>query len=577
MIASLIEAVTAAAVTAALRPNIAAAPRPNIALLFMDDHGWGDLGANTGTPALTPEMDKLAADGLRFTDFHVAFSVCTPSRGALLTGRYGARTGITSNFGPESMHGMATGELTIANVLSSVGYEAAMIGKWHLGHNEPHHPTYRGFSSFFGLPYSGDMGCLDDVPQGCRPEWDRSKGQPACPALCPDDGGSGGCGSRGGSAEGSCVAIPLYDTMGSDCAGRECSDSISQAPFHTHALNSAYARRARELISMHSNSSDASPLFLYLAFAHTHTPLAYEARWENATARGDHSAVFANTLAELDWAVGQVTQAADDSGASWLLWLAADNGPADLASVACDSVGRPGPFVGAWQRTGGGGGASCKGTTWEGGHRVASIAYWRGVISPGVVNGLVHTLDMLPTFAALAGASLEAYGRAFDGADLSALLTRGDESELHERIIFHQSDDGQLNAMRVGQYKLFWETAGARDGCRINATHSRWPGGGGKVAHDPPLVFDLHADPGESRPLTNLPVGLLQRAQEARAAKQLSISTTMRSSTDYSVGGRAYWPCANRSSACCRLHSSALASTSATTRHGKTPEVSSYV
>ena len=336
-------------ITAAVSSS--AAPRPNIALLYLDDHGWGDLGANNGgvNTGITPEMDKLASDGIRFTDFHVGDSVCTPSRAALLTGRYGLRTGVVTNFAPDSIHGMASSELTIANVLNDVGYVAHMIGKWHLGHNAPHHPTYFGFETFYGLPYSGDMGCLDDTPQGCHADWDRTKGQPACPARCPDDEGHGGCGSAGGSAEGGCVAVPLYDTNGTRCGGKDCAASIVQQPYDAFGLNSRYAERARAIIAAGAGagagaSAGSRPLFVYVAFAHTHTPLAYLPRWENATARrhDGHSAVFANTLAEVDWAGGEIAKAADESGASWLLWLAGDNGPADHSSVSCDSTGSPG-------------------------------------------------------------------------------------------------------------------------------------------------------------------------------------------------------------------------------------------
>ena len=121
-----------------------AAARPNIALLFLDDHGWGDFGANTGVANLTPEMDRLAAEGVRFTDFHVAASVCTPSRAALLTGRYGGRTGVTTNFAPASIHGMATTELTIANVLSDVGYACQCVHR----HSKPRRPACSDRAAF---------------------------------------------------------------------------------------------------------------------------------------------------------------------------------------------------------------------------------------------------------------------------------------------------------------------------------------------------------------------------------------------------------------------------------------------
>ena len=528
--------------------------RPNIAMLFLDDHGWGDLGANVGGSytSLTPELDRLAADGARLSDFHVGASVCTPSRAALLTGRYGMRTGVIKNFAPGSKYGFPETELTIADVLRDAGYSTAMIGKWHLGHNEPHHPTYRGFDSWFGLPYSGDMGCLDTTPQSCYGGDDRTQGTPSCPALCPDDAGHGGCGVSGGTAEGGCVAIPLYDTHGRNCGGAPCSDSIVEQPYDPFMLNTRYAARAREVISM--NAPPAPPLFLYVAFAHTHTPLTYEARWNRTAGPGHHSPVFASTLAEVDWAVGEIRKAADVSGAPWLIWVSADNGPADLAMVNCDSVGDPGPYVGSWQRSGGGGGGSCKGTTWEGGHRVIGLAYWRGTIDAGrTIPDLTGTVDLLPTFAALAGAPLAKYGRAFDGIDLSPALVGAGLVEDEDRILFHPNVTGALDAMRVGKYKIFFESSGARDGCFYSNGSHRWPGKENVIYHDPPLVFDLDADPGEATPLTSAPPDVLARAKAARAAKLANISKGLRSNVSYELGGSKYWPCSNRSSACCRL------------------------
>ena len=110
--------------------------------------------------------------------------MCTPSRAALLTGRLGLRTGVTRNFGPTSVGGLPLEEHTLADVVSSAGYDSSMIGKWHLGFPAPFHPTFRGFSTYLGLPYSNDMGCLDNTPSSCKPGVDRNVSQPACPALC---------------------------------------------------------------------------------------------------------------------------------------------------------------------------------------------------------------------------------------------------------------------------------------------------------------------------------------------------------------------------------------------------------
>jgi arylsulfatase A len=130
--------------------------KPNIVLIFADDMGYGDL-ACYGHPIIkTPNLDKMADEGIRMTSFYAAAPVCTPSRAALLTGRYPIRN-LPNNLGPESTNGLPESEITIANILKDVGYKNMAIGKWHLGHKKQYLPTSRGFDSFYGLPYSNDM------------------------------------------------------------------------------------------------------------------------------------------------------------------------------------------------------------------------------------------------------------------------------------------------------------------------------------------------------------------------------------------------------------------------------------
>lgn len=180
--------------------------------------------------------------------------------------------------------------------------------KWHLGHNEPFSPTYRGFDSWYGLPFSGDMGCIDTTPQGCKPEWSRTQGQPACPALCVPENASNPA---------AIVGIPLYDSTGTNCSSRaSCNDDILSQPFNPMTLNAQYAARAKSILAQYAtsnrNASSSSgtptrPFLLYMAFAHTHTPLGYnEARFGNTSSRPGWAQVFGNTLAEVDDAVGQV-------------------------------------------------------------------------------------------------------------------------------------------------------------------------------------------------------------------------------------------------------------------------------
>ena len=130
---------------AALSSCVAAKP-PNVALLFVDDWGWGDMGANwAAAKGMTPNLDEMAGEGIRFTDFHVGASVCSVSRAALLTGRLGVRTGVVSNFHVDSQFGLPQTEHTIAELLKPAGYRTGIIGKWHLGTHPGYHPSYRGF------------------------------------------------------------------------------------------------------------------------------------------------------------------------------------------------------------------------------------------------------------------------------------------------------------------------------------------------------------------------------------------------------------------------------------------------
>ena len=378
----------------------AAAKPTNFVVLFADDNGWGDMGVNNPNVTETPRVQRMGREGLTFFDFHASYSVCTASRGALLTGRLAPRTGVAQNFGPNSEHGIAPGELTIANVLGAHGYDSHMVGKWHLGHAAGYHPTYRGFQSFNGLPYSGDMGCLDVSAKGCT-----ELGSPACPALCPVD-------SSGGNGD---TAVPHYVSSqpwaGTNCSGRACSEEIRDAPFDPNALNTHYVARVEKIVERYGRGGarEGTPLFLYVAFAHTHTPMGFAAQWANTSTRAPvparSSNVYGDTLAELDGAIGSILDAIDGAGLGHdtLVVLSADNGPADLGSVFCWAIGSPGPFTGEWMRAQGK--SAEKGTVWEGGHRVVGVMRWLGhIVAPGrTTRALAQTVDYMTTFAAIAG------------------------------------------------------------------------------------------------------------------------------------------------------------------------------
>eukprot|EP00927_Polykrikos_kofoidii_P056161 TRINITY_DN50327_c0_g1_i1.p1 TRINITY_DN50327_c0_g1~~TRINITY_DN50327_c0_g1_i1.p1 ORF type:complete len:538 (-),score=48.67 TRINITY_DN50327_c0_g1_i1:208-1821(-) len=523
---------------AALAGALLSRPKPRgFVIFFLDDHGYGDFNVEE-----TPHLNDLAAGGLTFNDFHSAFSVCTPSRAGLLTGRLAPRTGVGNNFGVTSSHGLALSEITIADMLNQANYTSHMVGKWHLGHHSPYSPTYRGFQTWYGLPYSGDMGCIDSSPQGCDPAWDRSHGQPACPALCRNT---------------TATAIPLFDSTGPNCSGKaSCNDDIAEQPFRPTHLNEQYAERAVQIINEHGKSG--KPFFLYFAFAHTHTPLAYnEKQFGNASSRPGRLAVFGNTLAEVDNAVGRVMSALRENGLEeqTLVLATSDNGPADLGIVDCDSIGSSGPFVGSWQKSndGGGGGSTCKGTEWECGHHMMGIASWKGTILPNrTTPALASTLDVVPTFASLAGFKLP-QDRSYDGIDLSSILFDENEGDVR-RLLFHPSSSQEVPAMRLGKYKAFFRTFGQTP-CRFaNGTHAP---SGKSIQHNPPLVFDIQADPGETTPI-DPGSKILSEIKLAHDDFWADVKNTFRSKTDFSMK-ESDRPCSNPRSSCCRKANEAAA------------------
>jgi arylsulfatase A-like enzyme len=561
---------------------------PNFVVLFMDDNGWGDSSVNMGAAAVheTPNMQKMADEGITFSDFHAGFSVCTASRGALLTGRLAPRTGVGNNFSPESSYGMAREELTIADVLGGYGYESHMIGKWHLGIKEPFHPTYRGFMTYTGLPYSGDMGCIDIDAAGCSesrssannstgipgagsPAYNSTgisgAGSPACPEMCPSDSYP--------SSKDPQTAIPLYGSSnkwdGRNCSGRPCDEEIIYAPFNPNTLNNHYVARAREIFTRYGAGgvSEDIPFFLYVAFAHTHTPMGYDLKWAGTSKRepppARSSSVYGDTLAEVDGAIGSILDSLDAAGLGndTLVVLTADNGPADLGVVNCWAIGSPGPFTGEWQKsaTGGGGNSNtgvCKATTWEGGHRMVGVMRWSGHIkNPGrKTTAVAQTVDYMTTFAAIAKAKLPS-DRVYDGVDLTAVLTNasddGHVTMFHPR--YHiESDTNYIAAMRYMNYKAHFYTGGT-SGC-INATMQSGGGGGKSMKHDPPLIFDLDNDPSESTPIDPETIpDIVQTVKDAINSFETSCSSTFHSQTNYSTNPLDR-PCGNHSSACCRTH-----------------------
>lgn len=425
-----------------------AAP-PNFVLLFADDLGFGDLGCYGHPTSLTPNLDRLAAEGLRFTDFYVTSPVCSPSRASLLTGRYQTRSGVYPGvLYPESIGGLPLNETTIAEVLKPLGYATAVVGKWHLGvgKNGMYLPTNQGFDHYLGIPYSHDMGPCQDLT--CFP---------------PDTKCFGTC-------DLGTVTVPLmHDTH------------IKQQPANFLELERAYSGFATDFIRTYAKKGQ--PFFLYYPSHHTHYPQYAGPAAAGRSLRGP----FGDALFELDSTVGDILAALEETGAinNTLIFFTSDNGPELMRK---SRSGNAGPL-----RCG-------KGTTYEGGMREPAIAFWPGKIKPGLTHEITSTLDILPTVASLAGAQLPKV--TLDGVDMTDLLINRGPSK-RETMMFYPIDPTEhysVFAIRLRKYKAHFYTRGASHSsttpdveCSILTPLQ---------VHDPPLLFDLDTDPPEHYPLS---------------------------------------------------------------------------
>ncbi len=367
---------------------------PNLVVIFCDDLGYGDLGCYGNPVIRTPHLDRMAAEGLRFTDFYAAAAVCTPSRAALLTGRYAIRSGLSFVLFPTSMGGLPQSEVTIATALKGVGYHTAHVGKWHLGIHPGQRPTDHGFVSSFGVPYSNDM---DSTPASWKL---------AASATPPVDG----------------YNIPLL------------RDGVElERPVDQRSLTKRYTDEARRVIT----TAKDKPFFLYFAHNFPHVPVFASPDFAGKSRRG----IYGDAVEEIDWSVGQVIATLREVGVAenTLVVFTSDNGP---WLIMGDQGGSAGPLKDG------------KGCTWEGGMRVPGIAWWPGRIAPGITSEPASTLDLLPTFLGLAKAPLPS-DRELDGIDLAPLLFSG--KALPERPFFYYRGT-RVAAVRVGDFKAHFFT-----------------------------------------------------------------------------------------------------------------------
>ncbi|CAF3892068.1 unnamed protein product [Rotaria sp. Silwood1] len=498
--------------------------------------GWGDLGANWPNTRDTPFLDYLASISIRLPDYHSGASVCSVSRATLLTGRLPQRTGVWHNFATTALGGLPTNETIISELLKSVGYATAIHGKWHLGHQPPFHPSYRGFDEYIGVPYSIDMGCTDN-PGAYRPPLQVC---PKDPSLYfeqkhehPDD-------LRKVIEADLTVGIPLYQCLTPRCPDDNCNKEIIEQPVNLSTLTQSYIDNDRGFIQ--SSVEAKKPFFLYLPLSHMHAPHDYARQFKNTSVL---PSIYGDTLRELDYHINQTYQLLKDLDVlnHTLLIFTNDNGP---WSAQCDLAGNQGPFTGVWQALplpfGGGGGGTAKFTTWEAGHRVPFIAHWPGMIKAGTVSNAIGShLDMMPTIANLAGFTLPS-NRSFDGIDLSPVLFDG-SNQGHE-YLFHSDHNGTLSAVRYNQYKAYYMTYSAYDGACGGQQ-------GFIIYHKPPLIFDLSRDLAESTPIV-ASQSVYNAIDEALQAKLKDIASTPHTTVDYRIGGLDARACCDAGHIVCR-------------------------
>lgn len=244
---------------------------PNVIIIFADDMGYGDVGC-FGSKIATPNLDRMAKEGIRFTDFYVSQAVCSASRVALMTGKYSNRAGILGALGPASKNGLAKNERTIADLLKTLGYATSMVGKWHLGHLPEHLPMRHGFDEYYGLPYSNDM----------WPKHPTSK--------FPD--------------------LPLME--GEKILGYNTDQT---------RLITDYTQRAVGFIERNKDR----PFFLYLAHSMPHVPLFVSDRFKGKSSQG----LYGDVIMELDWSVGRILETLRKLGLdeNTLVIFTTDNGP----------------------------------------------------------------------------------------------------------------------------------------------------------------------------------------------------------------------------------------------------------
>lgn len=427
--------------------------KPNVVVIFCDDLGYGDLGCFGHPTIATPNLDRMAAEGIKLTQFYSASPVCTPSRAALMTGRLPIRSGMCSDkrrvLFPNSAGGIPESEVTLAEAMKAAGYATACVGKWHLGHLPQFLPTSNGFDSYFGIPYSNDMDRVNDAPRGRAAFLD--------PKV-------------------EYWNVPLMRDL-----------KVLERPAEQTTITRRYTEEAVSFITKNKDK----PFFLYLPHSLPHVPLFRSKKFEGTSLRG----LYGDVIEEIDWSVGQILQTLRDSrlDEKTIVWFTSDNGP---WLTFKDHGGSAGLLK------------SGKGTTWDGGMREPTVAWWPGTIPAGRVSAeLGTTMDIYATSIAFAGGETPR-DRVVDGVDLTGMLT-GKSKSLRDEVYYYRGT--RLMAIRKGPWKAHF------------MTQESYTGNNKLSEHDPPILHNLEVDPGENWNVAEQNPEVIEKLKKAAEAHKKTV------------------------------------------------------
>ncbi len=416
------------------------APKPkpvNIIVVFIDDMGYGDLGCYGAVGYKTPNLDRLAVQGVRFTNFVSAQGVCSASRAGIMTGCYPNRVGISGALMPDSKIGLNPDEETIAEVLKQQNYKTAAIGKWHLGCLREFLPLQQGFDEYLGIPYSNDMWPVN------------FDGTPA----------------TGNARKSNYPPLPLIE-------GNEKIRELKTLEDQSE-LTTMYTERAIRFI----NENKKNPFFLYLAHSMCHVPLAVSGKFKGKSQQG----LFGDVIMEIDWSVGEIMNTLERNGMdkNTLIVFTSDNGP----------------WLNFGNHAGSAGGLrEGKGGSFEGGQREPCIMRWPDQIPAGTIcNQLASTIDLLPTFAEITQADLPK--RKIDGVSILPLLKGDPNTNPRESFLYYYRKNS-LEAVRKGNWKLVLAHPG-RTYHGFQPGKDGFPGSTNENFNFEEGLYDMRRDPGE--------------------------------------------------------------------------------